>query len=362
MIFANPHYILPGVILFTAAVIFTLWANRKQKYAMAKLGDPSLIQKLSNNINWRGRRWRTALWLFALAMLIISLARPQWGSEVREIDQEGLQVMIALDVSQSMLADDIKPNRLARAKLEIADLMERLDGDEVGLVLFSGASFIQVPLTSDYLTALNYLDNVGPAIISRPGTVIGDAIHTAVSGFDPNLNSQKVLILMTDGEDRETDPLAAAQEAADNDVLIYTIGFGTTKGVPIPETNPNGEIKGYKQDQNGQVVLSKLDENTLQAIAQTGNGRYYGASADGSELDHLLAEIDHLQKSQLQSRFETRNIERYQIFLGLALLALVISELIPDRLTNRSLNLMKVPLWRKRISLSNEPKTVYSPH
>ena len=120
MIFANSQYLLPGFVLFTAAVIFILWASRRQKHALTKLGDPSLIQKLSNNINWRGRRWRTALWLFALAMLIISLARPQWGSEVREIDQEGLQVMIALDVSQSMLADDIKPTRLARAKLEIA--------------------------------------------------------------------------------------------------------------------------------------------------------------------------------------------------------------------------------------------------
>jgi len=362
MIFANSHYILPGFALFTGAVIFTLWANRKQKHALAKLGDPSLIQRLSDNINWRGRRWRTALWLFTLAMLIISLARPQWGSEVREINQEGLQVMIALDVSQSMLADDSKPTRLTRAKMEIADLMERLDGDEVGLVLFSGASFIQVPLTSDYLTALNYLDSVGPEIISRPGTVIGDAIKTAMSGFDSNLNSQKVLVLMTDGEDRETDPLAAAQEAADDDVLIYTIGFGTPEGVPIPETNPYGEITGYKQDQNGQVVLSKLDETTLKSIAQTGSGRYYRASADGSELDHLLAEIDNLQKAQLQSRFETRHIERYQIFLGLALFALVISELIPDRLTNHSLNLMKVKLWRKRTSLPNEPNSAYSSH
>lgn len=362
MIFANSHYILPGLVLFTAAVIFTLWANHRQKHALAKLGDPTLIQKLSDNIHWRGRRWRTALWLFSLAMLIISLARPQWGSEVREIDQEGLQVMIALDISQSMLADDIKPTRLARAKLEIADLMERLDGDEVGLVLFSGASFIQVPLTSDYFTALNYLDSVGPAIISRPGTVIGDAIQTAVSGFDPNLNSQKVLILMTDGEDRETDPLAAAQEAADDDVLIYTIGFGTPEGVPIPETNPYGEVTGYKTDQSGQVVLSQLDEQTLKAIAQTGNGHYYRASADGSELDRLLAGIDNLQKVQLQSRFETRHIERYQIFLALALLALVISEMIPDRLTNRNLNLMKVRLWRKRTSLPDDPKAAYSSH
>jgi Ca-activated chloride channel family protein len=360
MIFENSQYLLPGFILFTAAVIFTIWASRRQKHALAKLGDPSLMQRLSDNINWRGRRWRTALWLFALAMMIISIARPQWGSEVREIDQEGLQVMVALDVSQSMLADDIKPTRLARAKLEIADLMERLDGDEIGLVLFSGASFIQVPLTSDYLTALNYLDSVGPGIISRPGTVIGDAIQTAVGGFDPNMTSQKVLILMTDGEDRETDPLAAAQVAADDDVLIYTIGFGTPEGVPIPETNGVGEMIGYKKDQSGQVVLSQLDEKMLKEIAQTGHGRYYRATADGRELDNLLAEIDNLQRAQLQSRFETRHIERYQIFLGLALLALVVSEMIPDRLTNHTFNFNNTRLWRKRTSLPNDPKAAYS--
>jgi Ca-activated chloride channel family protein len=348
MIFANPHYLLPGFLLIIIAFGFTLWANRRQKHALIKLGDFSLIQRLSDNVNWRGRRWRTTLWLLALAMLVISLARPQWGSEVREIEQEGLQVMVALDISQSMLAEDIKPNRLARAKLEIADLMERLDGDEVGLVLFSGASFIQVPLTSDYFTALNYLENVRPGMISRPGTVIGDAIQTAVSGFDPRMNSQKVLLLMTDGEDHETDPLLAAQQAADEDVLIYTIGFGTPEGVPIPETNSYGEFSGFKKDRNGQVVVSKLDENTLQDIAQTGNGRYYRATADGRELDYLLAEIGHLQRTKLQSRIERRNIERYQIFLGLALLALVTSEMIPDRLVKRTFNFKIFRSWRKR--------------
>ena len=264
-------------------------------------------------------------------MVMIALARPQWGSEVREIEQEGLQVMVALDVSQSMLAEDIKPSRLDRAKLEIADLTERLDGDEIGLVLFSGASFVQVPLTSDYLTALNYLDSANPGVISRPGTVIGDAIKTAMSGFDQELNNQKVLIVMTDGEDHETDPLAMAQEAADAGVLIYTIGFGTPDGEPVPETNEYGDVVGYKRDQNGEVVLSRLDEGTLQGIAQTGNGKYYRATADGRELDSLLSEIDDLQRAQLATRFETTYIERFQIFLVLALAALIISELIPER-------------------------------
>jgi len=337
MIFAQPQFLF-ALLLIPLVGLFLLWARSRQKSALARLGDNALLKKLSANINWRGRRWQTALLLLALTFLIIALARPQWGSEVREIEQEGLQVMVALDVSQSMLVQDIKPSRLDRAKLEIADLMERLDGDEVGLVLFSGASFVQVPLTSDYITALNYMDSANPGVISRPGTVIGDAIRTAVQAFDPELSSQKVLIVMTDGEDRETDPLTTAQLAADEDVLIYTIGFSTPEGEPIPEINAQDQIVGYKQDQQGEIILSKLDESSLQTIAQTGNGKYYRASADGRELDQLLAEIDGLQKAQLQSRFETRHIDRFQIFLVLALVALVISELIPERLGRRRLS------------------------
>jgi Ca-activated chloride channel family protein len=203
-------------------------------------------------------------------------------------------------------------------------------------VLFSGASFVQVPLTSDYQTALNYMDSAGPNSISRPGTVIGDAIQTAANAFDPELSSQKVLVIMTDGEDRETDPLLAAQEAAESDILIYTIGFGTPEGEPVPELDPNGQITGYKTDENGNVVLSQLDESTLQAIADTGDGKYYRATADGRELDSLLAEIDSLQQAQLQSRFETRYIERFQIFLALAVIAMVIGELIPERRSSRA--------------------------
>jgi Ca-activated chloride channel family protein len=329
--FALPQFLLLGFVFMAAAGAFLWWASRVREQAISRLGNPALIQRLAANVNWRGRRWQTFWRLAALALLFVALARPQWGSEVREVEQEGLQVMVALDVSQSMLAEDIKPNRLDRAKLEIADLTERLDGDEIGLVLFSGASFVQVPLTTDYLTALNYLDSAGPAVISRPGTVIGEAIRTAAAAFDPELNSQKVLIVMTDGEDVETDPLAAAQEAADAGVLIYTIGFGTPEGQPVPETNEFGEVTGYKVDQNGNAILSKLDEATLQEIAQTGGGRYYRATAGGGELDSLLAEIDGLQRAQLQSRFETTHIERFQIFLALAVAALILGELIADR-------------------------------
>jgi Ca-activated chloride channel family protein len=313
--------------------LFLLWARQRQQTDLARLGSPALVRRLSNSVNWRGRRWRNGLWLVALASLLIALARPQWGSEAQIVQQEGIEVMVALDVSKSMLAQDIKPDRLSRAKMEIADLMTRLGGDEIGLVLFSGASFVQFPLTSDYATALSFLDNARPEVISRPGTAIGDALRTAMSGFDPNRASQKVIVLITDGEDHGGDALAMAQQAADQGVMLYTIGFGSPQGEPIPEYDAQGGVVGYKQDQQGNVVLSKLDEATLQQIAQIGHGRYFRATVDGSELDALVAELNTLQKAELSSQIETWGIERFQGFLLAALGALVITELIPDRIT-----------------------------
>jgi Ca-activated chloride channel family protein len=335
MTFAHPEFLI-ALVLVPVAALFLLWAGKQRQHALARLGDAPLIQRLSATVNGRGRSWRAALGLFALAMLIVAIARPQWGSEVQEIDQEGLQMMVALDVSQSMLAQDIEPTRLDRAKLEIRDLARQLNGDEIGIVPFSGAAFVQVPLTSDYTTALTYLENADPSLISRPGTVIGDAIRTATAAFDPKLASQKVLVVMTDGEDVESDPLAAAKEAADQGVMIYTIGFGTPEGEVVPETDQSGRILGIKKDAQGNPVISRMDETTLQKIAEAGGGKYYRATPDGSELAGLLAEIGGLQKAQLQSRQAVRMIERYQIFLALAFAALVLAELIPDRIRQRT--------------------------
>jgi Ca-activated chloride channel family protein len=330
MTFAKPIY-LYGLFLLPLMGLFLWWAHRRRKADLARLGNPALVQRLSSAVNWRGRRWRNLLWLAVLALLFISLARPTWGTVTEMVEQEGIQVMVALDVSKSMLAQDIKPDRLSRAKMEIADLMSRLGGDEIGLVLFSGASFVQFPLTADYATALTFLDNARPEVISRPGTAIGDAIRTAMAGFDANRASQKVILLITDGEDHEGDAVGMAKQAAEQGILIYTIGFGSAKGEPIPETNEQGEITGYKKDQNGDVVLSRLDEATLREIAEAGGGRYFPATADGSELAALAGELDALQKAEMSAQLETRGIERFQGFLLAALVLMVISELIPDR-------------------------------
>jgi len=202
-------------------------------------------------------------------------------------------------------------------------------------VLFSGASFIQFPLTSDYATALTFLDNARPEVISRPGTAIGDAIRTAIGGFDVNRSSQKVIVLITDGEDHEGDALAMAQMAADQGVMIYTIGFGSPDGEPIPEYNRVGEVIGYKKDQSGEVVLSKLDEATLQEIAATGGGQYFRAAADGSELAALIGELGLLQRDELATHLEVRGIERFQIFLLAALVLMIVIEMIPDRILGK---------------------------
>ncbi len=336
MTFANPFFLYSSFIFLPLMLLFIFWAGRRHKAALARLGNPALVKRLSATVNWRGRRWQTALWFVVLGAMLVALARPQWGSESREVEQEGIEVMVALDVSNSMLAQDIKPDRLSRAKLEIADLMNRLGGDEIGLVLFSGASFIQFPLTSDYATARTFLDNARPEVISKQGTNIGDAIRTALSGFDANRSSQKVIVLITDGESHDGDALAMAQAAADQGVLLYTIGFGSPDGEPIPEYSAQGEVIGYKRDQTGEVILSRLDETTLQQIAGLGGGRYFQATVDGSELAALTAELNALQKGELSSRVETWGIERFQIFLWIALAALMVMEFIPDRIRRKA--------------------------
>ncbi|MGD8596193.1 MAG: VWA domain-containing protein [Anaerolineae bacterium] len=175
MTFANPVFVY-ALLLLPAVGLFLVWAKRRRDRDLARLGDPALVQRLSEGVNWQGRRWKDVLRLAVLAALLVALARPLWGTVTETVEQEGVEVMVALDVSRSMLAQDIKPDRLSRAKMEVADLMTRLNGDEIGLVLFSGASFIQFPLTSDYATARTFLDAARPEVISRPGTALGDAM------------------------------------------------------------------------------------------------------------------------------------------------------------------------------------------
>ena len=335
MTFAQPQYLYAIILVLPLLGLFLAWAAQRRQAALRRLGNPALIERLGAQVNRPGRHWQTALWLATVTLLLVALARPQWGAETQEVERKGVQVMVALDVSNSMLAQDVKPSRLERAKLAIADLMRKLGGDEVGLVLFAGASFIQFPLTSDYATAQSFLDDARPNVISKPGTDIGDAVRTALRGFDEHSNSQRVILLITDGEGHDPNSLDVVKQAADEGVIFYTIGFGSPEGVPVPLLDDAGNVVGYKQDAAGETVLTRLDESTLQEIASIGGGQYYRATATGAELDSLLAELNRLQKGEIGTQMETRQIERFQLPLALALIALVASFLIPDRLAPR---------------------------
>lgn len=334
-IFAEPFYLACFLPLLLLGLLI-YWLNYRKERAITQLGASQLIARLSANVNWRGRRWQMRLWFLALALMVVALARPRWGSQVEYIERQGVEIMVVLDISESMLAEDLKPNRLARAKLEITELMDRLAGNEMGLVLFSGAAFVQFPLTSDFATARLFLDAARPELISRPGTAMAEAIEVAMTGFNQERSSQKVMLILTDGENHEGDPLEMAREAAAEDVIIYAIGFGSPNGEPIPEYDHLGNLKGYKQDRQGQTVLTKLDETTLQEAALITNGRYFRATADGREVGFLIDAINDLETSELEGRFETRGIERFQWFVLAAVIALTVAELIPDRLQART--------------------------
>jgi Ca-activated chloride channel family protein len=327
---AQPIYLTCFIPLFLLALLLAVLIHRKN-VMVARLGAPELIGKLSAAVNWRGRRWRLVLWFLALVFLIVALARPRWGSQVEYVERQGVEIMVALDISESMLAEDLKPNRLERAKLEITELMDRLEGNELGLVLFSGAAFVQFPLTSDFNTARMFLDAANPGLISRPGTALAEAIDIAKTGFNQERATQKVIILLTDGEDHDGELDTTIEEAAGEGIIIYTIGFGSPEGEPIPQYGGLGELIGYKKDRNGDVVLTRLDETTLQQIALATNGRYFRAAADGREVGFLAGAIGQLQTADLEGRFETRRVERFQWFVALAIACLVIGELIPDR-------------------------------
>ena len=330
MTFESPQ-ILFALAVLPVLMIFAQWVQVRRDAAMLRIGDPVLVEQLSGGASRRMRLVRLLLWFVGVALIIIALARPQWGSEIEIVEQHGVQLMVVLDVSRSMLSQDVKPTRLDRAKLEISDLISRLRGDTVGIVLFSGASFIQFPLTADYATARTYLNSASPRAITRQGTVIGEAIMTAMGGFNDQRVSQKVIIIMTDGENHEGDPFEAAQQAAEEGAVIYTVGFGSPEGSPVAVYDEQGEVIGYRQDAEGNPVVSRLDEGALQRIAETGGGRYFRADAPGA-MGGLLDEIESFQDESVQSELSERRVERFQVFLVAGALSLFLAEVLTDRL------------------------------
>ena len=241
------------------------------------------MQKLSETLSRRARAAKSVLILLAVAFLILALARPQFGTRLETVRSEGQDVMVALDVSRSMLAEDVAPNRLERARLEIMRILQRLDGDRIGLVAFAGNAFVQSPLTVDYGAAALFLNAMDTGLIPIQGTNLGEALSVALDAFEEGTRDHRVLIVVTDGEDHEGEIEGALERALDEGVQIHTVGIGSLEGVPIPEFTASGERSGFIRDDDGAVVTTRLDESTLERVAQATGGRYFPALGPGAE-------------------------------------------------------------------------------
>jgi Ca-activated chloride channel family protein len=319
--------ILYGLFALPLVVIFYLYVFRRKKMLLLRLGSWELIRRLLPAVSRTRQILKAGMLILAVALLVFSLSRPQYGSIERPITRKGVDIFIAIDTSLSMLAQDIQPSRLARAEEQLNGLIHRLRGDRVGIITFAGTAFVQCPLTLDYALAQNILETIDADSVPIAGTAIGMAIRTATNAFERSARGEKVLVLLTDGEDHETDPLGAAQAAAKAGVKIYSIGIGSEKGEPI--RLPDGS---FKKDSDGHVVNSRLDLVLLQKIAQATGGKTIKANPKGGlELDVLYADIGLIQKKTLRSQTYTIYEERFQYFLLPVILLLIMEMLTGDR-------------------------------
>lgn len=327
--FAHTEY-LYLLLLIPALAGFFWFAGVRRHRSAERFGAAGMMTRLAETASPAKRIFRSVLLLTALALLILGLANPQIGTRLEEVKQEGVDLFIALDVSLSMKAEDLKPNRLERSKLEIRNLIARLNGDRLGLIVFAGEAYTQFPLTTDYSAANLFLDVVDVDAVPMAGTNIGAAIERAMESFDPKEQTTKVLVIITDGENTEGDAIEAAEEAVRTGVLLYTIGMGSPEGVPIPAYDGSGRQVDFKRDKLGQVVVSKLDEVSLEKIAAIGNGKYFRGTSAQDELNEIYKNISALQKKEFGVKQFTDYEDRFQWFLLPAFLLLLIEGLTSE--------------------------------
>jgi Ca-activated chloride channel family protein len=309
--------------------------------ALKRFGDPELIAQLHPERSVGRQVLKFILVLLALSAIIIGISRPQFGSKLHEIKREGVELIIALDVSNSMLAEDIQPNRLERAKQAIAKLVDRLVNDRIGLIVFAGDAYVQIPVTTDYVSAKMFLAAINTDIVPKQGTAIGSAIHLAMKSFGPGDETGKALIIITDGENHEDDAVTAAREAAEKGITVHTVGVGLPKGAPIPVYSGGIRQNSFLKDQNGNTVISKLNDKMLKEIAAAGKGVYIRSSEARLGLNNLFDEINKMDKQELESKIYSDYDERFQYFFWLALLLLIIEFFILNR-KNRWLTRLKL--------------------
>jgi Ca-activated chloride channel family protein len=309
---ASPVY-LWFLLAIPAAALLTILLRVARRRRLAKAIDPELVARLMPDFSPGLATLKSVLLLAGAALVLLAAARPKWGERMEIYKGRGIDVVIALDGSQSMLAEDVKPSRLVRAKTELASLIDGLTGNAVGIVGFAGEAYVMCPLTTDADAAKLFLDVVGPDAMPVPGTDFGKAIDVSLSLFNPTEANYKALILVTDGEDLGKNTAQALQRAAEQHVRIFPVAFATAEGAPIPDYDAQGNLAAYKKDASGQVVMSRMNERELILMAQATGGRFL--RVEGFSGERLLAELDQMRKKEIGGGQFTEYVERYQILL-----------------------------------------------
>lgn len=334
-----------GLLILPVVIALYLLALRRRRKNLEIFGDRELTGYLMPEASISAYRWKIVLTVLGFALVIIGAAGPRVGSILKEVEQKGREVIIALDVSNSMLAEDVRPSRMERAKQLIGRLVDDMNNDKVGLIIFAGDAYTQIPITDDYPSVKMFLSTTGPDMVSKQGTAIGTAIELAIRSF-PSDNialendesiKNKAIIVITDGENHEDDAIAAAKAAYEKGIKVFTIGLGSPSGVPIP-VSPGSSAK--RRNKDGTVVVSKLNEKLLMDIAAEGDGAYIPVG----RISSLMDELNKLEKTEMKKKVYADYAERYQYFVGFGLLLLMLEALIQLRKNPmiRKLNLFKI--------------------
>ncbi|KAF0238437.1 MAG: hypothetical protein FD181_1087 [Prolixibacteraceae bacterium] len=328
-----------GLLIIPILTLFFIWSRIARKRALRRFGNDEIMKFLMPFASKNRPRFKFFILILTLAFIILGIARPQYGSKLKKVNREGVELIIALDVSNSMLAEDIQPNRLERSKLAISRLVDELKDDKIGLIVFAGDAYIQLPITSDYNSAKLFLNSVNTQIVPKQGTAIGAAISLGMRSFTPGSKASKAIIVISDGENHEDDAISAAKSAVENGIVVHTIGMGLPQGSPIPVLR-NGAM-GYLKDNQGNVVITKLNETMLGQIAAAGNGIYVRANNAQVGLNTLYDEINKLEKTEMESLVYSDYEDQFQYFFAIGMLLMLLEFVILER-KNRYLKNIKL--------------------
>lgn len=329
MTFTSPYWLI-ALALIPALTLFLFWRGWARRVAVERIGDRALVQPLLKQINYTARWIKSGLWLVCLAALILALARPTLGFTIDRLTTQGIQIMIAMDVSRSMAAEDISPSRLERAKLDVLDLIGQVPGNEYGFIIFAREAYVYMPLTFDAEAGRVFLEGIGTDMLTLQGTDLARTIEVALAAFDQRPGTQRVLLIISDGETHEADPEEAAQLAAENGVTIYTMGYATEEGGLIPRYNDAGELIDYQADSAGRLVQTVLNPDVLRRIATITGGQYFPFSANNAHMAAFASAISQMAGGDLREEEITRPIERFSWFVAFALLALTVEIVLPE--------------------------------